>query len=200
MAKDILRYPGWMYAYGIASKQLSMEEAKVEYQRIYHALRQRQRRLLKSEFAGSKFATKKLIPLKEIKTERQFLEQLQSLAGWARGRQTSISGLREYKKDVAEFLDTYGGEDGKSFKDFTAANWTEFGIYMRRVHKAQYDSEKAVAMFRVAKEAGMTGSSLYKDFSYWREHQDDLNEYIDKGAPLGGRASSKRIRDYIEKH
>lgn len=199
MAKDILKYPGWMYGYGIASGQLSMEEAKIEYQRIYHALRQRQRRLLQSEFAGSKFATKQLTPFSAIKSERQFVEELQSLASWARGRQTSISGLREYRRDVAAALDQYGS-DGKSFQDFTNSNWQEFGAFMKRIHKSKFDSERAVAVFRIAKDAGMTGASLYKDYDYWKEHQSELKNYAESGRQLGGRASSQRIRDYIATH
>lgn len=199
MAKDILKYPGWMYAYGIASGQLSMEEAKIEYQRVYHALRQRQRRLQKSEFAGTKFATKQLKPFSAIRTEREFVEEMQSLAAWARGRQTSISGLREYQRDVAAALDQYG-QGGKSFQDFSQSNWQEFGAYMRRIHKSHFDSERAVAVFRIAKDAGMTGASLFKDYSYWKDNLQELKQYADQGRALGGRASSGRIRDYIANH
>ena len=199
MAKDILKYPGWMYAYGIASGQLSMKEARVEYKRVYHALRERQRRLQQSEFASTPFAKKQLIPLSKIKSERQLIEQLQSMAGYARGRMTSISGLREYRQDIADALDQYG-EGGKSFEDMTRANWNEFGAYMKRIHKAHFDSERAVAIFRLAKDAGMTGASLYKDYSYWRDHSEDLEKYTASGRALGSRASSSRIRDYIATH
>ena len=201
MAKDILKYPGWMYAYGIASGQLSMEEAKNEYQRIYHALRQRQRRLQSSsQWNKSQFATYKLTPLKGIKSEAQFLEKLQSMASWARSRRTTVKGLKEYTEDVASFLDKYGGENGKSFQDFSKTNWKEFGAYMRRIHKAKMDSERAIAVFRVAKDAGMTGVSLFRDYSYWKDHQEDLINYAEAGRALGGRASSERIRNYIESH
>lgn len=200
MAKDILKYPGWMYAYGIASGQLSMKEARIEYQRVYHALRERQRRLKQSkEWNKSQFATYKLTPLSGIKTEYQFLEKLQSMASWARSRRTTVKGLREYTEDVASFLDKYG-EGGKSFQDFTKSNWHEFGAYMRRIHKANFDSERAIAVFRVAKDAGMTGASLYKDYSYWRDHVEDLEKYTASGRALGSRASSSRIRDYIATH
>ena len=76
MAKDILKYPGWMYAYGIASGQLSMKEARVEYQRVYHALRERQRRLQQSEFASTPFAKKTLTPLSKIKSEMRLTRSL----------------------------------------------------------------------------------------------------------------------------
>lgn len=201
MAKDILKYPGWMYAYGIASGQLSMQEARVEYQRIYHALRERQRRLKKSkEWNKSQFADYKLTPLSGIKTESQFLEKLQSMASWARSRRTTVKGLREYTEDVASFLNKYGDENGKDFNDFTRSNWKEFGSFMHRIHKAKLDSERAIAVFRVAKDAGMTEASLFKDYQYWKEHQEDLMNYTEAGRALGGRASSKRIRDYIESH
>ena len=198
MARDILRYPGWMYAYGIASGQLSMEEAKIEYQRIYHALRQRQRRLQSSsQWNKSQFATYKLTPLKGIKSEAQFLEKLQSMASWARSRRTTVKGLREYTEDVASFLNKYG-ENGKDFQDFTKSNWREFGSFMHRIHKAKLDSERAIAVFRVAKDAGMTEASLYKDYQYWKNHEQDLVDYTEAGRALGGRASSERIRNYIE--
>ena len=196
MAKDILKYPGWMYAYGISSGQLSMEEARIEYMRIYHALRERQRRIQKSEFAGTKFARTPLVPLSKIKSEAQFHEELQSMASKARGRQTSLSGLREYRKDVAEALDMYG-ESGKSFSDLTSAQWTEFGAYMKRIHQARFDSERAVRMFRIAKGAGMTGASLFRDYDYWTQHEADLKDYAAAGHPLGGRVSSERIRNYL---
>ena len=194
--KDILAYPGWMYAMGLSQGKLTMEEAKIEYMRIYKALRSRQRRLQQSEFAGSKFARAKIPKLSDIKSEAQFVEKFQTLAAMARGRQTSISGLREFRKDVAEALDKYG-EDGKSFMDFTAAEWTEFGAFMKRVHKANFDSERAVRMFRLAKSSGMTGASLFRDFNYWREHEDDLQEFASQGRPLGSRVSSERIRRYL---
>lgn len=194
--KDILAYPGWMYAMGISQGKLSMEEARIEYMRIYKALRSRQKRLQQSEFAGSKFARKKIPKLSDIKTEAQFLESFQSLAAMARGRQTSISGLREFTKDVALALDKYG-DFGKSFQDFSQAEWTEFGAYMKRVHKASFDSERAVRMFRLAKESGMTGASLFRDFQYWSQHEDDLKSYADEGRPLGKRVSSERIRKYL---
>ena len=201
MAKDILKYPGWMYAYGIASGQLSMQEARVEYKRIYHALRERQRRLKQSkEWNKSQFADYKLTPLSRVKTESQFLEKLQSMASWARSRRTTVEGLREYTEDVASFLNKYGDENGKDFHDFTHSNWKEFGSFMHRIHKAKLDSERAIAVFRVAKDAGMTEASLFKDYQYWKEHQEDLMNYTEAGRALGGRASSKRIRDYIESH
>lgn len=196
--KDILAYPGWMYSMGISQGKLSMEEARIEYMRIYKALRSRQRRMQQSEFAGSKFARMKLKPLSSIKTESQFVESLQSLAAMARGRQTSITGLREFRKDIAAALDVYG-ETGKSFQDFSAAEWTEFGAYMRRVHKASFDSERAVRLFRLAKSGGMTGASLYRDFHYWSQHEDDLKDFADEGRPLGSRVSSERIRNYLSK-
>ena len=200
MAKDILKYPGWMYAYGIASGQLSMKEARIEYMRIYHSLKERQRRLKQSEYAGSKFARKQLIPLSKIKSESQFIEEIQSLASMARSRMTSVTGIREYTHDVAAFLDVIGNMEGKSFKDFNHAQWHDFGEYMKRVHKAQYDSERAVKMFKIAKGAGMTGASLFRDYNYWQDHQKELQDYAAAGNPLGGRASSERIRDYISKH
>ena len=199
MAKDILRYPGWMYAYGISSGQLSMEEARIEYMRVYNALKERQRRLQKSEFSGSKFATTKLTPLSKIKSESQFAEELQSMVSMTRSRMTSVTGLREYQKDVAAALDLYGTE-GKSFQDMTHSQWTEFGAFMKRIHQARYDSERAVKMFRIAKGAGMTGASLFRDYNYWHEHQKDLSDYAAAGNPLGGRASSERIREYISTH
>ena len=196
--KDILKYPGWMYSIGVAQGIISMEEARIEYKRIYKALRSRQRRMQQSEFAGSKFARMKLKPLSSIKTEAQFFDALQSLAALARSRQTSVSGLREFRRDVAETLDAFG-DKGKSFNDFTAAEWTEFGAYMQRVHKAHFDSERAVRLFRLAKSAGMTGASLFKDFYYWSQHDTDLEEYANMGRPLGSRVSSQRIRDYLKK-
>ena len=71
---------------------------------------------------------------------------------------------------------------------------------MRRIHKAKMDSERAIAVFRVAKDAGMTESSLFKDYQYWKDHQQDLADYTEAGRALGGRASSDRIRNYIESH
>ena len=199
MAKDILKYPGWMYAYGIASGQLSMKEARIEYMRIYHSLKERQRRLKQSEYAGSKFAHQQLVPLSKIKSESQFMEEIQSLASMAKSRLTSVSGIKAYQSDIAASLDLFG-EEGKSFQDLTAAQWTEFGAYMKRIHQARFDSERAVKMFRIAKGAGMTGASLFRDYNYWQEHQNELSDYAAAGNPLGGRASSERIRDYISKH
>lgn len=196
MAKDILKYPGWMYAYGISSGQLPMSEARVEYMRIYKALKSRQKRLQQSEFAGSKFARQKLVPLREIKTEAQFNEEIQSLASMARSRLTSISGLREYQEDIAIALNRIGG-DGIDFNDLSASGWKEFGTYMKRVHQAQFDSERAVKMFRIAKEAGLSGGGLFKDYSYWLEHVEQLKDYNVAGNPLGSRVSSKRLREYM---
>lgn len=199
MAKDILKYPGWMYAYGISSGQLSMKEARIEYMRIYHSLKERQRRLRQSEYSGTKFARQQLTPLSKIKSESQFFEEIQSMASMARSRMTSVSGLREYQQDIAAALDLFGTE-GKSFQDLTHSQWTEFGAFMKRVHQARYDSERAVKMFRIAKGAGMTGASLFRDYNYWQDHQKELSDYAAAGNPLGGRASSERIRDYLSKH
>lgn len=197
MAKDILKYPGWMYAYGISSGQLSMDDARVEYMRLYHALKERQRRIRKSEFAGTKFARTPLVPLSKIKSESQFHEELQSMASKARGRQTSLSGLKEYRKDVAAALDVYGAE-GKSFSSLTSSQWTEFGAYMKRIHQARFDSERAVRMFRLAKGANMTAASLINDYDYWTRHEQDLLDYMNAGNPLGGRVSSQRLREYLD--
>ena len=199
MAKDILKYPGWMYAYGISSGQLSMKEARIEYMRIYHSLKERQRRLRHSEYSGTKFARQQLTPLSKIKSESQFFEEIQSMASMARSRMTSVSGLREYQQDIAAALDLFGTE-GKSFQDLTHSQWTEFGAFMKRVHQARYDSERAVKMFRIAKGAGMTGASLFRDYNYWQDHQKELSDYAAAGTPLGGRASSERIREYLSKH
>ena len=199
MAKDILKYPGWMYAYGISSGQLLMKEARIEYMRIYHSLKERQRRLRQSEYSGTKFARQQLTPLSKIKSESQFFEEIQSMASMARSRMTSVSGLREYQQDIAAALDLFGTE-GKSFQDLTHSQWTEFGAFMKRVHQARYDSERAVKMFRIAKGAGMTGASLFRDYNYWQDHQKELSDYAAAGNPLGGRASSERIRDYLSKH
>ena len=196
MAKDILKYPGWMYAMGISQGKITMEEARIEYMRIYKALRSRQRRVQQSEFATSKFARTHIPKLSEIKTEAQFMDKFQSLAAMARGRQTSITGLREFTKDVAEALDNYG-DDGKSFKDFTHAEWTEFGTFMKRVHKVNLDSDRAVRMYKIAKGAGMTGASFFKDYEYWKQNEDELIKYSQE-RPLGSRVSSTRIREYIE--
>ena len=199
MAKDILRYPGWMYSYGIASGQMSMDDAKIEYRRLYHALKMRQARLRESEFSGAKFAGIDLRPLRSIKSEADFLEQIQHMASWARSRLSTIKGWIEYRKDIASVLDQYG-DGGKSFWDFTHGNWTEFGAYMKRIHRMHLDSERAVAVFRVAKDAGMTGASLFKDYRYWKDHTEELKDYAAAGRALGGRASSERIRNYIESH
>lgn len=197
MAKDILKYPGWFYAFGISSGQMSMEEAKIEYQRIYHALRQRQRRLQHSEYKGYKFARTKLTPYSKIKTENQLLENLQHMVALAAGRQTTISGLKEYQKDVNDALDLYGA-GGKSFHDMSPSEWTEFGAFMKRVHKANYDSERAVRMFRVAKAAGMTGASLFRDYGLWVQNEQALRDYAEKyDRPLGKRVSSQRIQEFL---
>ena len=196
MAKDILRYPGWMYAYGISNGDISMDEAKIEYKRIYHALKERQRRLQQTEFSKSKFARTELKPLSKIKTESQFLEEIDRLASWARSRTTTVKGIREFNKDVAEVLDNYG-DTGKSFADMTSAQWNQFGAFMKRVHKEKFDSEKAVRLFRIAIGSGVTGQSFTREYDYWKDHEEELREYYDKGKPLGKRVSSERLRNTL---
>lgn len=193
MAKDILRYPGWMYAYGISNGDISMDEAKIEYKRIYHALKERQRRLQQTEFSKSKFSRTELKPLSKIKTESQFLEEIDRLASWARSRITTVKGIREFNKDIAEVLDNYG-DTGKSFADMTSAQWNQFGAFMKRVHKEKFDSEKAVRLFRIAIGSGVTGQSFTREYDYWKDHEQELKDYYDQGKPLGKRVSSERLR------
>lgn len=199
MANDILKYPGWMYSYGIATGRLSMDEVKIEYQRLYHALRQRQRRMAGTEFEKSKFAKRSFVPYKQLRSESQMLEEIQSMASWARSRQSTVMGMREFQQDIESALGKYVPEHGKDFTDFTRSNWAEFGAFMHRIHKAKFDSDRALKVFTVAKKAGMTGASLKKDYDYWKNHTDELIWYTeDKGRPLGGRASSRRIRERID--
>ena len=201
MAKpgSILKYPSWMYGYGLSSGQLTVEEAKIEYKRLYHALHERQRRMQKSpEWKSTPFATRPIKKLSELKTESQLREGLQILANKAQSRNTSIQGLTEMKEAASTWLNRYG--EGKSFDDMTSAQCREFGTFMRRVKESGFDSERAVAMFRMAKSAGMTGSSLWRDYQTWIDPKNEksLQHYAEQQKrPLGGRVSSERLREHL---
>lgn len=197
MAKDILKYPGWMYAYGISNGNLDFYEARKEYSRIYHALKERQRRLRGTEFAKSSFAQKKLIPLSQIKSQAQFIEAIDRLASLARSRLTSVSGIRAFNKEIAAALDKYG-EEGKSYADFTQSQWTEFGEFMKQVHKDKYDSEQAVREFKIAKGSGFTGASFTRDYTYWKDHEEELRQYYELvDRPFGKRVAAENVRNWI---
>ena len=197
-----LKYPAWMYGDGLSSGQMTIDEAKVEYQRLYRMLRERQRRMQKSpEWKSEPFATKPLKKLSQIKTEAQLRENLQILANKASSHNTSIKGREMLNVARVAWLDKYG--EGKSFGDFTKAQWKEFGTFMRRVKESGFDSERAVALFRLGKSAGMTGASMWRDYQTWLDpnNQQSLKEYAERiNRPLGGRVSSERLREHLGIH
>ena len=84
----------------------------------------------------------------------------------------SISGMKQVEKKI---LDTMH-DRGMGF--ITKDNLQRFGEYMeyiRSINKGrQYDSESAADLFKIAESKGLDTYEVMKDFDFWNEHAEQL--------------------------
>lgn len=177
LAKDVLK--GGMYNYEVANSAFvfTPKEARAEYARLRKIANRRLERLGASEFANSTTYqnwSSGFEALPPDAPEREVRKALYDVGRFVNLKTSSVSGSRAAQKAFVETMQDRG------YTFINKSNAQQFGEFMRDVktHKTYkgYDSERVADLFRLAKEKRISPEDMAKNFEFWLEHQNQLEE------------------------
>ncbi len=179
------------YEYDILKQMRSSEkELRQEYSRLRSIARKRLERLAGSDYAGSQTYLRyrnMFIPLTEIKkgSVARVSKKLTELHNFLSLETSTVSGAREVSNQRIKDLQAKGYTFIKTEKDLR--KFGEFMDYNRSLKKGGlYDSEKVIEMLDKTSERGISMKQVEKDFTFWMENF----EHLDEVPPMKGRRSA----------
>lgn len=200
----VLAYEPHRYLpYYLDTDDLSEAEKRAEYSRLRAIAVKRQQRMKHTELADSRFARESLPKLKELTSTRALNEQLARMAMMLRSRSSTITGAREQISErVAALQETFADDPRVDFTNFTMDDWQRFGAYMKTMKARGYadqgaDSERAVKMYFLSKDAKLTTHGLIEKYDEFVERQSQLENYADEG-PSGRARSAAYILSQLD--
>lgn len=179
MAKiDVLKYEYEnYYVDALKSGTLTEKEMRSEYSRLRKIANARLEALGRSKFSNSQAYLKnvgKYVTLDKIESERDLMYKLHDLARFVTAKSGSVSGQYEIKRNALESL----RERGLDFVN--EKNFELFGQFMEeariRGYAKIYGSERIAELFRTATKKGINPQELFKDFGFWMENRQKLQE------------------------
>lgn len=179
MAKtDVLKYDYEnYYVDALKSGTLTEKEMRSEYSRLRKIANARLEALGRSKFSNSQAYLKnvgKYVTLDKIESERDLMYKLHDLARFVTAKSGSVSGQYEIKRNALESL----RERGLDFVN--EKNFELFGQFMEeariRGYAKIYGSERIAELFRTATKKGINPQELFKDFGFWMENRQKLQE------------------------
>lgn len=179
MAKtDVLKYDFEnYYVDALKSGTLTEKEMRSEYSRLRKIANKRLSALGRSKFSNTQaylLNVGKYVTLDKIKSERDLMYRLQDLAKFVTAKSGSVTGQYEIRRNAIESL----RERGLHFVN--EKNFELFGQFMEeariRGYARIYGSERVSELFGTASKKGMNPEELFKDFGFWMQNKQNLEE------------------------
>lgn len=179
MAKiDVLKYDYEnYYIEALKSGSLTLKEMRSEYSRLRKIANKRLSALGRSKFSNTQaylLNVGKYVTLDKIKTERDLMYRLHDLAKFVTAKSGSVTGQYEIRRNALESL----RERGIDFVN--EKNFELFGQFMEeariRGYAKIYGSERVSELFGIAYKKGMNPEELFKDFGFWMQNRQNLEE------------------------
>lgn len=133
--------------------------------------------------------------ISSFESEASIRAALAENLGYIRGKVSTLSGYEEVMDSRAKAVGEKLGIDFKSQADFN--RFGEFMGEMQTRLKSMWKpaSDFVVDLYKQAQRLNLNPMQLMKNYEYWRDHLEDL-ENID---PIEGRNRELRPSDYIKK-
>ena len=180
----------FLYRIDVSPTVWTPAQARAEYSRLRKAANKRIMRLQESEYATSAAAqTGAFQALPKGASDRTVYRALQDVALFMSKKSTTVSGIREAERKMIETMK----ERGYDF--INRKNVKEFGEFWREVKThatyKQYDSERIVEMFREAKKKRIDPVDLARDFDFWIQHSEKIDD-VKRSSEVMSSAEARR--------
>lgn len=205
MAKSVLKHdPAWYTPTHTLSKGVSSSELRAEYKRLRDVARHRLRSFETSErgyWKGSE-SHQQLKAAYEGGAMRGLSDEeiamkLSDLSRSLTDYRSSVATLRAQRDESLKTLQQSG------YEFVTKENYKDFGDFMKEYRELKldriYDSGDAAETYRAIRDKGLTLKSIRRDFDFWIENRDVLdNMTMSKGKSAHSAAAyRKRINRVI---
>ena len=205
MASKVLKHdPAWYTPTHTLSKSVSSAELRAEYKRLRDVARHRLRSFESSE-GGYWKGSESHLQLKEAYeggamrglSDEEIAMKLSDLSRSLTDYRSSVSTLRQQRNQALETLQQSG------YEFITKENYKDFGEFMKEYREQKldriYDSGDAAETYRAIRDKGLTLKSIRRDFDFWIENRDVLdNMTMSKGKSAHSAAAyRKRINRVI---
>ncbi len=192
MARERTEINRFLYRIDVSPTVWTPEEARAEYARLRKAANMRIQRLQASEYSTSSAAqTGAFQALPKGASDRTVYRALQDVALFMSKKTTSVSGIREAERKMVETMQ----ERGYDF--INRKNVKEFGEFWKEVKThatyKQYDSERIVEMFRDAKKKRIDPVDLARDFDYWIQHSEKIDDVKRSSETMSSAEARRRL-------
>ena len=183
----------FLYKLDVAPSIFSLKEARAEYVRLAKIANKRIKRLQQSpDFGTAKAAQHALFgPIGGVKSERRVYAMLADVAAFTERKTSSLSGLRAAQKAQLETMRERG------YTWLNKNNIQEFGKFWKEVKKhgeyKNYASDRIADLFRQAKRKRIDSQDLAKDFEYWLQHEEDLDDMKRSNETISSAYARERI-------
>ncbi len=203
--KSILKHdPAWYTPTHTLSSGVSSSELRAEYKRLRDVARHRLRSFESSE-GGYWKGSESHQQLKEAYvggamrglTDQEIAMRLSDLSRTLSDYRSSVSTLRAQRDQALESLQQSG------YEFVTKENYKDFGEFMQEYREKKldrfYDSGDAAETYRAIRDKGLTLKAIRRDFDFWIENRDVLdNMTMSKGKSAHSAAAyRKRINRVI---
>lgn len=203
--KSILRHdPAWYTPSHTLSNSVSSSELRSEYKRLRDVARHRLRSFETSE-GGYWKGSESHMQLQAAYTggamrglsDQEIAMRLSDLSRTLTDYRSSVSTLRAQRDQALESLQQSG------YEFVTKENYKDFGAFMAEYREKKldriYDSGDAAETYRAIRDKGLTLKSIRRDFEFWIENRDVLdNMTMSKGKSAHSAAAyRKRINRVI---
>lgn len=178
-------------------KSLSGSELRTAYKSAAASIRGRRRAFEKAgKLSALPERYREGVPsVSSFESESAMRSALAENLGYIRGKVSTLSG---YEQVIDERAKAVGDKLGIDFK--SQADFNRFGEFMGEMQtrlKSMWKpaSDFVVDLYKQAQRLNLNPMQLMKNFEYWRDHLEDL-ENVD---PIVGRNRDLRPSDYIKK-
>lgn len=176
--------------------ELSGKALRTAYKSAAASIRGRSRAFIsagKSEALPQKYRGG-VASISSFESEAEMRSALQQHLGYLRGKVSTLAGYEEVMSDRAQAVGSKLGIDFESEKDFK--NFGDFMGEMQTRLKSMWKpaSDFVVDLYKQSKRLNLNPMQLMKNYEYWRDHLQDLEE----ADPIEGRSRELRPSDYIK--
>ncbi len=171
--------------------QLSSKELRQSYQQVKHVLAERAKTFAKHGAEGRTLPSSRGLSDADIRTA------LKEASAYMRGKVSTYKGYAAYQNQRLKAMQDAMPEMG--FK--TREDVAKFGKFMDemddRYGNIKYDSHDAKKLYQQAQRLNVDPNKFMKNFDYWMDHVEDLEDL----KPIKQRAGSRALKpsDYARK-
>lgn len=175
MARTHKRIPDEQFIkYHPENDELSIEEKRREYMKLRKIANQRLKGFEGTSYTKSQTYLKnvgKYVPQSQI-SDRDIKYMLYEVAKFVDAKSSSISGIRDIERRTIETAHDRG------LTWLNKGNLQSFGQFMEECrakgYARLYGSERCAELFGTASKKGLDPAEVQKDFGYWMESQEAL--------------------------